>query len=68
MSPSELGEFLKPFVFLDFFDHDGASFNAPLYPNSDSATLSYLTARSTISMDLLNGPGHCHSITRILGC
>jgi hypothetical protein len=24
MSPSDLGEILKPFVFLDLFDHDGA--------------------------------------------
>jgi hypothetical protein len=24
MSPSDLGEILKPFVFLDLFDHEGA--------------------------------------------
>jgi hypothetical protein len=27
MSPSDLGEILKPFVFLDLFDHEGAPFN-----------------------------------------
>jgi hypothetical protein len=26
MSPSELGEMLKPFVFLDLFDHEGPPF------------------------------------------
>src|SRR4030081_2936252 len=30
MSPSDVGEILKPFVFLDLFDHDGALFNGPL--------------------------------------
>jgi len=30
MSPSDLGEILKPFVFLDLFDHEGAPFNGPL--------------------------------------
>jgi hypothetical protein len=28
MSPSDFGEILKPFVFLDLFDHEGAPFNA----------------------------------------
>jgi hypothetical protein len=27
MSPSDLGEILKPFAFLDLFDHEGAPFN-----------------------------------------
>jgi hypothetical protein len=42
MSPSDLGEILKPFVFLDLFDHEGASFNAPLHPHSGIATLTYV--------------------------
>src|SRR5260370_5601111 len=39
MSPSDFGEILKPFVFLDLFDHEGAPFNGPLHPHSDIATL-----------------------------
>jgi hypothetical protein len=27
MSPSDVGEILKPFVFLDLFDHEGAPFS-----------------------------------------
>jgi redox-sensitive bicupin YhaK (pirin superfamily) len=42
MSTSDLGEILKPFVFLDLFDHEGAPFNGPLHPHSGIATLSYL--------------------------
>jgi redox-sensitive bicupin YhaK (pirin superfamily) len=42
MSPSGLGEILKPFVFLDLFDQEGASFNAPLHPHSGIATLTYV--------------------------
>src|SRR3979490_1824289 len=41
MSPSDFGEVLKPFVFLDLFDHDGAPFNGPLHPHSGIATLTY---------------------------
>jgi len=29
MSPSDFGEILKPFVFLDLFDHQGEPFSAP---------------------------------------
>jgi redox-sensitive bicupin YhaK (pirin superfamily) len=42
MSPSDFGEILKPFVFLDLFDHDGAPFNGPLHPHSGIATLTYV--------------------------
>src|SRR5258708_12506459 len=42
MSPSDFGEILKPFVFLDLFDHEGEPFNAPLHPHSGIATLSYV--------------------------
>jgi len=34
MSPSDFGEILKPFVFLDLFDHEGAPFSGPLHPLS----------------------------------
>jgi redox-sensitive bicupin YhaK (pirin superfamily) len=42
MSPSDLGELLKPFVFLDLFDHEGRPFNGPLHPHSGIATLTYV--------------------------
>jgi len=42
MSPSDLGEILKPFVFLDLFDHEGAPFTAGLHPHSGIATLTYI--------------------------
>jgi redox-sensitive bicupin YhaK (pirin superfamily) len=42
MSPSDFGEILKPFVFLDLFDHEGAPFNGPLHPHSGIATLTYI--------------------------
>src|SRR5712672_1211741 len=42
MSPSDLGEILKPFVFLDLFDREGAPFNGPLHPHSGIATLTYV--------------------------
>jgi redox-sensitive bicupin YhaK (pirin superfamily) len=42
MSPSDLGEILKPFVFLDLFDHEGAPFNGALHPHSGIATLTYI--------------------------
>src|SRR5258705_9391740 len=42
MSPSDFGEILKPFVFLDLFDHEGPPFNGPLHPPSGIATLTYV--------------------------
>src|SRR2546425_4714928 len=43
MSPGDLGELLKPFVFLDLFDMDKASFpGIGLHPHSGIATVSYL--------------------------
>src|SRR5258708_9090525 len=42
MSPSDLGQILKPFVFLDLFDHEAAPFNGPLHPPSGIATLTYV--------------------------
>jgi redox-sensitive bicupin YhaK (pirin superfamily) len=42
MSPSDFGEILKPFVFLDLFDHQGAPFNGALHPHSGIATLTYV--------------------------
>jgi len=43
MSPSNFGQVLKPFVFLDLFDMDTASFpGIGLHPHSGIATVSYL--------------------------
>jgi redox-sensitive bicupin YhaK (pirin superfamily) len=43
MSPSDLGQVLKPFVFLDLFDMEPASFpGIGLHPHSGIATVSYL--------------------------
>jgi redox-sensitive bicupin YhaK (pirin superfamily) len=50
MSPSDLGQLLKPFVFLDIFDMDQATLRAmatgggmPLHPHSGIATVTVLT-------------------------
>jgi redox-sensitive bicupin YhaK (pirin superfamily) len=51
MSPSDFGEILKPFVFLDLFDHEGAPFNGPLHPHSGIATLTYLLEGSVSFID-----------------
>jgi redox-sensitive bicupin YhaK (pirin superfamily) len=43
MSPGDLGELLKPFVFLDLFDMDEISFpGIGLHPHSGIATVTYL--------------------------
>ena len=42
MSPSDLEQIAKPFVFLDLFQKDGPSFTGPLHPHSGIATASYL--------------------------
>ena len=43
MSPGDLGQVLKPFVFLDLFDMDTASFpGIGLHPHSGIATVTYL--------------------------
>jgi redox-sensitive bicupin YhaK (pirin superfamily) len=57
MSPSDFGEILKPFVFLDLFEHEGAPFNGPLHPHSGIATLSYVAegAVSYIDPDNVRG-------------
>jgi redox-sensitive bicupin YhaK (pirin superfamily) len=57
MSPSDIGEILKPFVFLDLFDHEGAPFTGALHPHSGIATLTYLAegAVSYIDPDNVRG-------------
>src|SRR5216684_6577512 len=51
MSPSDFGEILKPFVFLDIFDHEGAPFDGPLHPHSGIATLTYVAEGSVSYID-----------------
>jgi redox-sensitive bicupin YhaK (pirin superfamily) len=54
MSPGDLGQFLKPFVFLDFFDMKGPPFVGQLHPHSGIATLSFLIDGR---MDLIDPDG-----------
>ncbi|HTA90093.1 MAG TPA: pirin family protein [Polyangiaceae bacterium] len=57
MSPSDFGKLLKPFVFLDLFDHQGTPFKANLHPHSGIATLTYVSegAVSYIDPDNVRG-------------
>ena len=46
-SPPDFGEMLKPFVFLDFLDHDVREpITSGLHPHSGIATVSHLTEGS----------------------
>src|SRR5687768_17190712 len=55
MSPSDFGQFLKPFVFLDLFDNNGIPFNGfGLHPHSGIATLTYI-AEGSVSYEDTNG-------------
>src|SRR3979490_1860740 len=51
MSPSYFGEILKPFVFLDLFDHEGPAFNGPLHPHSGIATVTYVAQGAVSYID-----------------
>jgi Pirin len=57
MSPCDLGEILKPFVFLDLFDHEGAPFNGALHPHSGIATLTYVAEGAVSYIDPDNVKG-----------
>ena len=55
MSPGDLGEILKPFVFLDLFDSHGQGFpTIGLHPHSGLATLTYI-AEGSVSYEDTNG-------------
>jgi len=55
MSPSDFGQLLKPFVFLDLFDNKGVpSKGFGLHPHSGIATLTYL-AEGSVSYEDTNG-------------
>ena len=58
MSPSDLGEILKPFVFLDLFDTEGGSFSGfGLHPHSGIATLTWLLEGSVRYEDTTGATG-----------
>jgi redox-sensitive bicupin YhaK (pirin superfamily) len=55
MSPGDLGEVVKPFVFLDLFDNRGEVFPTfGLHPHSGLATLTYV-AEGSVSYEDTNG-------------
>ena len=55
MSPGDLGQILKPFVFLDLFDNRGDRFPTfGLHPHSGLATLTYV-AEGSVSYEDTNG-------------
>jgi redox-sensitive bicupin YhaK (pirin superfamily) len=58
MSPSDLGEVLKPFVFLDLFDATGSDLSGfGWHPHSGIATLTYLWEGSTRYEDTTGAAG-----------
>jgi redox-sensitive bicupin YhaK (pirin superfamily) len=57
MNPSDFGEILKPFVFLDLFEHEGAPFNGGLHPHSGIATLTYVVEGAVTYIDPNNVKG-----------
>jgi redox-sensitive bicupin YhaK (pirin superfamily) len=58
MSPGDLGQVLKPFVFLDLFDMEHASFpGIGLHPHSGIATVSYLFEGSVRYEDTTGATG-----------
>lgn len=58
MSPSDLGQLLKPFVFLDHFDDPAMQPRAmPLHPHSGIATLTYLMEGSISYQDSTGARG-----------
>jgi redox-sensitive bicupin YhaK (pirin superfamily) len=62
MSPGDLGEFLKPFVFLDLFGFDtsGGHKGFGLHPHSGIATLTYLMEGDTLYDDTTGERGTLH--------
>jgi redox-sensitive bicupin YhaK (pirin superfamily) len=55
MSPSDFGQLLKPFVFLDLFDNSGIPFKGfGLHPHSGIATITYI-AEGSVAYEDTNG-------------
>lgn len=58
MSPGDLGQVLKPFVFLDLFSPDAASIgDMPVHPHSGIATVTVLTEGDLRFDDPVSGAG-----------
>ena len=58
MSPSDFGQILKPFVFLDLFDNHGVPFSGfGLHPHSGIATLTYIAEGSVRYEDTTGAKG-----------
>jgi redox-sensitive bicupin YhaK (pirin superfamily) len=58
MSPADLGQLLKPFVFLDLFDMENATFGGMgLHPHSGIATVTYLVEGSVRYEDTTGATG-----------
>src|SRR5689334_22249474 len=58
MSPSDLGELLKPFVFLDFFEADRSVIDkATLHPHSGIGTVTVVTRGEMLCNDPNAGSG-----------
>ncbi|NOW48912.1 redox-sensitive bicupin YhaK (pirin superfamily) [Novosphingobium sp. SG751A] len=58
MSPGDLGQVLKPFVFLDLFSPDAASIgDMPIHPHSGIATVTVLTEGDLHFDDPISGSG-----------
>jgi hypothetical protein len=65
MSPSDFGEILKPYVFLDLFDHEGPPFNGPLHLSSRPADCTAGTFSSCASGNTRRVP--CIHATNVHG-
>lgn len=62
MSPGDLGEVLKPFVFLDLFDNGGRPFpEIGPHPHSGLATLTYVSEGSVSYRDTNGASGILHA-------
>ena len=59
MSPSDFGQVLKPFVFLDLFDLKGASSGMGLHPHSGIATVPYYSREASVTRIRMARPESC---------
>ena len=67
VSPGDLGEFLKPFVFLDLFgfDTEGGHRGFGMHPHSGIATLTWLIEGDTLYEDTTGEQGVLLSLIHI---
>ena len=57
MSPSDLGQVVKPFVFLDLFEADGGLMDMPVHPHSGIGTITVFTKGEVWFDDPNSGTG-----------